>query len=113
MRSIWFAGLVGIVSVAAVARPDIADTLLRQAYPTSPAQRWALDHCALENQNFDRLDAAAREECYRRAPFTYNAAAAPNFVDQWRDAGQGHLPRNDVRVEQRGERYLRAASFGR
>lgn len=114
MRAIWVAGMAGLISAAVIARPDVADAILQQVYPVNTAQRLALDRCALENQNFDRLDAAARDACYRRSAAVQKAAAAaPNFVDQWRDAGVGHLPRNDIRAEQRGDLYLRAAAYGR
>jgi len=122
MRLLWFAGLAGILAAVAIARPDAVAAIYQQIYPSDPALRRALDQCSLENRAFDRLDPAAREACYRRNPAHYQSAAAagpeprvtaaPNFVDQWRAAGQGHLQRNDIRAEQRGDRYLGALLVG-
>jgi hypothetical protein len=122
MRLLWLAGLAGILVVVATARPDAVGAIYQQIYPSDPALRRALDQCSLENRAFDRLDPAAREACYRHNPAHYKSAAAagpeprvtaaPNFVDQWRAAGQGRLPHNDIRAEQRGERYLGTAAAG-
>jgi len=118
MRLVWFAGLVGLASAVAIARPDAVDRIYQHLYPSDPMQRLALDHCSLENRGFDRSDPAAREACYRRGAAVSSAGAeqramAPvNFVDQWRAAGLGHLPPNDIRAEQRDARYLRGASAG-
>jgi len=122
MRLSWLAGLAGILVAVAIARPDAVGAIYQQIYPSDPALRRALDQCSLENRAFDRLDPAARDACYRRNPAHHQSAAAagpeprmtaaPNFVDQWRAAGQGHLQRNDIRSEQRGERYLGALSAG-
>jgi len=122
MKLSWAFGLVALASTAAILRPDVVANFYRQVYPSDPAQRRALDQCAIENPSFDRLDSAEREACYRRGEMAYQAAAAgaplllpaaPNFVDQWRAAGQGRLPQNDIRAEQRGEVYLRAAAAAR
>lgn len=110
MKLPWAAGLVGIAAAIVIARPDAVWTLYDQTYPSNPAQRQALDACFIEDGSFNRLDSAARETCYnRKLAFAQAAAvtgrqrpgAAYNFVDRWREAGQGHLARNDIRAEQR------------
>jgi hypothetical protein len=115
MRLPWVAGLTIIAATVAIARPDLVSGLYQQLYPSDPAQRRALDQCFLENQNFDRFDPAARAACYRHNLPSYQSAAADpasglaapvNFVDQWRADGQGHLPQNDIRAEQRTRQYL-------
>jgi hypothetical protein len=116
MRFVWLAGVAGISAVVTIARPDAVDAIYQRLYPSDPAQRRALDQCFLENHRFDRFDPADREACFRHnSPPSQSAAAASpeqraasavNFVDQWRAAGQGHLPRNDIRAEQRDARYL-------
>jgi len=88
--------------------------IYQQLYPSDPAQRRALDQCFLEDHRFDRFDPIARDACYRHNSPAHQtgAAAGPerglappaNFVDQWRAAGQGHLPKNDIRAEQRSGR---------
>ncbi len=126
MKLGWAFGVVALASTAAILRPDVAAAFYQQVYPSDPAQRRALDQCALENRSFDRLDSADRETCYRRSPLAYQAAgavnatgaqlrlpAAPNSVDQRRAAAEGRLPGNDIRAEQRGELYLRAAATAR
>src|SRR5438067_949670 len=81
-------------------------------YASDPAQRRALDNCALEIPAFDRLDSAARELCYQHSangrPAPENRPiASVNFVDQWQAAGQGRLQRDDIRAGMRDQRYLR------
>jgi hypothetical protein len=114
MKLGWVAGLLGIAAVVTIARPDAVNALYQQIYPSDPAQRWALHQCAMVDPGFNRLDPAARDACYRQNPAVYRSAAAagvdrpaiaaPNFVDQWREAGQGHLSKNDIRTEQRSVR---------
>jgi hypothetical protein len=114
MRVGWFAGLVGIVSVVAIAKPDAVGAIYEQLYPSDATQRRALNECFTQDPAFNRLDPAAREACYRHsqasvagaaaAARTTNLAAGENFVDLWRAAGQGHLPQNDVRAAQRNLR---------
>ena len=98
MKLPWPAGLVGIVALIAIARPDAMWTLYDQTYPSDVAQRQALDACFIENGSFNRLDSAAREGCYQRKLVVAQATAfhgGPqsavryNFVDRWREAGQG------------------------
>jgi hypothetical protein len=108
MRLGWFAALIGIASLAAIVRPDAVAALYQQLYPSDPEMRQALNECFTLDPQFNRLDPAARQACYRH--MLPVAAAAPhspargNFVDLWRAAGQGHLPQNDIRAEQQNRR---------
>ena len=113
MRLVLLAGIAGIMFVfAAGSRPAAVWETLQQIYPSDPMQRQALDQCFLEDHRFDRLDRAAREACYRRSEAAHAAAdpsarirANSNFVDLWRSAGEGRLPRHDVRFEEQMARY--------
>ena len=111
MRLSWFAALIGIASIAAIVRPDAVAAFYQELYPSDPGMRHALDECFTQDPQFDRLDPAARSACYRHMmPLAADDAAAPhprassNFVDLWRAAGQGHLPQNDIRAEERDKR---------
>jgi hypothetical protein len=75
-------------------------------YPSDPAKRQALDLCFVENHQFNRLDASERNACYqhmllRLGDLTPSGSPigqpAVNFVDLQRAAGEGSLPRNDIR----------------
>lgn len=111
MRLGWFAVLVGTVSLVAIVRPDAVGAIYQQLYPSDPEMRHALNECFTLDPQFNRLDPAARQACYRHMlPSAAQGAAAPhrpapsNFVDRWRAAGQGHLPQNDVRAEEQSRR---------
>jgi hypothetical protein len=109
------AGIAGVMAASAAGgNPAAVWETLQQIYPGDPMQRQALDQCFMEDHRFDRLDRTAREACYRRSAAA-RAAAAPdpanriransNFVDLWRSAGHGRLPRHDVRFEEQMTRY--------
>jgi len=106
MRLGWFATLVGVASVVVIIRPDAVGALYQQLYPSDPEMRQALNECFTLDPQFNRLDPAARQACYRHMLPSAADAAAPhrpapsNFVDLWRAASQGHLPQNDIRAEQ-------------
>lgn len=107
MRLGWFAALVGIASLVAIVRPDAVGALYQQLYPSDPEMRRALNECFTLDPQFNRLDPAARQACYRHMlPSAAKEAAAPhppaasNFVDLWRASGRGHLPQNDIRAEE-------------
>lgn len=110
MRFAWGAALLAVTSAIVIARPDAVGALYQELYPSDAAKRRALDECFAIDPRFDRLDAPAREACYRR--MLPSAAAADrlrsghggNFVDLWRAAGLGHLPQNDIRFEQQNRR---------
>jgi hypothetical protein len=45
---------------------DAVERFYTAAYPVIPGQEQALDYCAAENREFDRLDPAERDSCYAR-----------------------------------------------
>jgi hypothetical protein len=122
MRVVLLAGAAGILVMAAAGtRPAAVWETLQQIYPGDPAQRQALDQCFMEDRRFDRLDPAAREACYRRNPAPRRSVgpdpsgrirANSNFVDLWRAAGQGRMPRHDVRFEEQMARYYHSEGGG-
>ena len=115
MRIVFLAGIAGMMAVSAAGtKPAAVWETLQQLYPSDPMQRQALDQCFMEDHRFDRLDRAAREACYRRNAAARSASAPHpatrisangNFVDLWRAAGQGQMPRHDVRFEEQMARY--------
>jgi hypothetical protein len=115
MRIVILAGIAGIMAASAAgSHPAAVWETLQQIYPSNSLQRQALDQCFMEDHRFDRLDHAAREACYRRNGAARGAAAPEpasriranaNFVDLWRAAGQGPMPRHDVRFEEQMVRY--------
>jgi hypothetical protein len=114
MKSMWVVGLVGLSVGVGMVRPAELWGVYRQLYPADPAEQRALNECFTQDPNFNRLNPAAREACYRHNVPALAAEHAQtlrhlptgNFVDLWRAAGQGHLPQNDVRAEQQNERFL-------
>ena len=108
-------GIAGMMAASAAgSNPAAVWETLQQIYPKNPTQRQALDQCFLEDHRFDRLDRASREACYRRSAGTRSEGgpdptaeirAKSNFVDLWRSAGQGRMPRHDVRFEEQMARY--------
>jgi hypothetical protein len=115
MRIVLLAGIAGImVASAAGGDPGAVWQTLQQIYPSDPMQRQALDQCFMEDHRFDHLDRGAREACYRHNAATQaTPGPAPaiqirangNILDLWRSAGQGRLPRHDVRFEEQMARY--------
>ena len=117
MRLILVAGFTGILfAFATGASPGAVWETVQQFYPNDPVQRQALDHCFMEDHRFDRFDRVAREECYRRSAAAVGSAdrirTNGNFVDLWRSAGLGRLPRGDVRFEEQMARYFHPAEAG-
>ena len=116
MKVVLLAGLIGVAIGAATGiGPETAWGFYRELYPSDPAHRRALDACFAQDPGFNRSDPSARAACYAHNALLLNGsvdlrarratAAASNFVDLWRSAGQGSLPQNDVRAEQRMQRY--------
>jgi hypothetical protein len=76
-------------------------------YPSDPAKAEALNLCFAERHTFNRLDPGEREECYSHILQSLGAVSsasiagpAPNAIDLKRSAGQGGMPKNDVRREE-------------
>lgn len=107
--------IAGITS----ADPSFLVNLYKDAYPDDQSKRVALSECFRENHAFNRLDRAAREDCYRHALISQVAAqgrlpSAPplavNMVDLSRAAGRGSVPRNDVRAHQETDNFVSGRS---
>ncbi len=109
------AGLVGLSVGAAVSQADAISDFYRQLYPSDAVRRQALTRCFLSDQRFDRFNRSAREACYLQHEAAQARQRIPqqNFVDQWRAAGQGRLPRNDIRVEAQNRQYVNLLAAGR
>ena len=98
--------LVGVAAGGfAVMHPEAVKAFYQDIYPSDPAKRQALDLCFMQDHKFNRLDAAERETCYRRALVPIGEVAASpaadrpdvNLVDLQRAAAQGSMPNNDIR----------------
>ena len=123
MKLILAAAVGGIlVAFAGGTTPASVWEALQQIYPSDPQQRQALDECFMEDHRFDRFDRVAREACYRRSAAARAASAINpsgqmrpngNYVDLWRAAGQGRMPRHDVRFEEQMARYYHPVEAGR
>jgi hypothetical protein len=121
MKLLLVIGLLGASMSAGIIQPEALFSAYRDIYPADPMQRRALNQCFTLDPQFNRLDPHAREACYRH--YASSAAQppsdkapphpAPNFVDLWRAAGQGHMPQNDIRAEQQNDRFLRPAKANR
>jgi len=93
----------------AAIHPGAVKAFYVNIYPEDPAKAEALNLCFTENHAFNRLDSAAREGSYRHILASLGelpkaaaaAAAAANAVDLRQAAGQGSLPQNDIRRQER------------
>jgi len=118
MKAIILTILIALSCGVEAAHPHALVAMLQKIYPTDASRRQALDMCFMADHQFNRLDPAAREACYRRfaqnLPSGRSDGATPpaatvqqaNFVDLWRAAGQGRLPQNDIRFQQQNDRFL-------
>jgi hypothetical protein len=100
--------VMGLVVISAggfaAMHPGAVKAFYQDIYPRDPAMREALDRCFLENHDFNRLVSGARDACYRHILLSAGdvSSAAPqqrdaNLIDLTRAAGQGSVPRNDIR----------------
>jgi hypothetical protein len=130
MKILLLSGLIGAAIGGAVVRPaavtdliGAADTvvdLYDSVFPSDPLKREALDLCFRQNHGFNRLVTAERQSCYAAVLPTQQAAAqggirnlglhAANFVDLWQAAGQGHMPKNDIRAQQHAAQVFHPAA---
>jgi hypothetical protein len=105
-----------MVCVAAAAggftamHPEVVKGFYEDLYPNDPAKRQALDLCFMQDHKFNRLDSDEREACYRHMLLAVGevSSQAParleaNPIDLQRAAGQGSMPRNDIRRRERSE----------
>jgi len=105
VRRLFFTGVIIAASGVAAVHPGAIRSFYNDVYSTDPAKREALEVCFMQDHKFNRLDSDAREACYRRAMVASEASSregaakhvAVNPVDLRRAAGEGSLPRNDVR----------------
>lgn len=98
---------------AAAMHPGAVKAFYLGIYPTDPAKAEALNLCFTENHAFNRLDAGEREACYRHILNAANAVSAvstasiatpvANPVDLRQAAGEGQMPRNDIRRLEQAE----------
>lgn len=102
-RSVMALAIAGAGGFAAT-NPGAVKAFYQDIYPSDPAKRQALDLCFTENHKFNRLDAGEREACYRRmlmplGEVTATSGEEPhvNLIDLRRAAGEGNLPKNDIR----------------
>lgn len=116
IRGTLFA-VAAVGGFVAGAQPKGLEALYEAVYPSDPAKREALAMCFAEDHTFNRLSPTAREACYRGAlasvdpPAGRTAVQPPqvNAVDLARAAGQGRMPRNDVRREEETRAMLHVA----
>jgi hypothetical protein len=103
--------VIGGVGVVA-AYPNVVRGYYLDIYPADPAKQQALELCFLQDHRFNRLDADARESCYRHALLPAESAASmpevpqANAVDLQRAAALGSLPRNDIRRSEQTQAAL-------
>ncbi|HWD57346.1 MAG TPA: hypothetical protein VG308_03645 [Stellaceae bacterium] len=102
-RSVLLLAVAGAGGFVAM-NPGVVKAFYEDLYPPDPARRQALDLCFMEDHKFNRLDAAARDDCYRRMLLPLGEVAPTprdqpnvNLVDLERAASQGTQPRNDIR----------------
>ena len=106
VRRVVLVLIVGGIGAFAWLNPGVVKAFYEDIYPSDPVKRQALDLCFMQDHKFNRLDAGEREACYHRMlqPLGETSPAdakpepsAANLVDLQRAAGQGNLPRNDIR----------------
>ena len=114
MKPLLVATIIGVAIGGGAVQPKVVSDFLADLYPKDPARRQALDRCILTDVNFNRLDAAARDACYRHAlaaPASLVSplppGGAPNQVDLGRAASRGSSPANDVRLLQQTDGWRR------
>jgi hypothetical protein len=102
------AAIIGIVAGAAAVQRGAVSDFLADIYPTDSTKRQALDLCIFADPNFNRLDRAARDACYRRIStspmspaYLTRAINAPNQIDLRQRASVANAPHNDIRNLQR------------
>jgi hypothetical protein len=91
------AALIGIAAAGVAMQSPVVSGFVADVYPQDPARQEALNLCILADRNFNRLDPAARDACYRHA-FAAPASLvpplptgrAPNQVDLGRAGSRGN-----------------------
>jgi hypothetical protein len=118
-RRLLLVAIIAFAGGAASVHPEIIGNFYESIYPSDSAKRQALDLCFLQDHKFNRLDPEERDACYLRnltpaigraaMAGTTAAAIEPNAVDLWRAAGEGQMPRNDIRRREQTLNALRIA----
>ena len=105
MKSLLLVAVVGTVAAVAVQVPGHLTNFIDGIYPRDASKSQALQLCMLRDMNFNRLNASAREACYRHelaGPMLVAARAAtrvaPNAVDLHAADAWESAPSNDIRV---------------
>ncbi len=113
VRRLVTVSVVAGAGALAIINPGAVKAFYEDLYPGDPAKRQALELCFMQDHKFNRLDSGEREACYHRmlqplGELPAAAAGTPerpqaNIVDLERAAGQGSLPRNDIRRLEQNE----------
>ena len=95
MKIIMIPVLLAVLGASAASELGLLDGRLAEVFPQDQDKRIALSRCETASAAFDRFDAGARDECYRRtnqSQFTEPAhtAAAPNQLDLRAAAARGN-----------------------
>jgi len=84
MNSVTMWGMFLVMAIGAAAQLMSQGSLfgsVRDAYPSDPAKRYALHHCAEMDSQFSRWSVGDREICYR-AVLPASARASSNGATQ-------------------------------
>ena len=120
MNGLVISGLIAGAIGVALTHPNAVTNFYAEIYPTDPLKREALERCIQDDHNFNRLAAGERAGCYARVlpvehaagyetPDQQIAMRNANFVDLWRAAGRGHVPKNDIVLQQQEARLAHPA----
>jgi hypothetical protein len=76
MKPLILAIVIGAVTGIAASQTTPISHIISDIFPKDAARRQALSLCILADPSFNRLDSAARDQCYR------HALVAPAATDQ-------------------------------
>ena len=121
MNGLVISGLIAGAIGVALTHPNAVANFYAEIYPADPLKREALERCIDDDHNFNRLAADERAGCYARVLSIAQAAGYAaadqrvamqnaNFVDLWRAAGRGHVPKNDIVLQQDTVHLIRPAA---
>jgi hypothetical protein len=119
MKSLIVSAMLGVSAVGASFDPADLVGFINDLYPANASQRQALQLCMLRDANFNRIDPAAREACYRHeltVPQTVAARAttrvAPNAVDLRLASAWQNAPGNDIRIIEAAQGFTASLADG-
>jgi hypothetical protein len=112
VRFITLPILASLAFIGAEHRNEIVD-LYRAAYPVDPLKREALEECARNYPNFNRLDTIDRDRCYAGIPIGRSAATAL-AASPYYNQSPSQLPVTDIRRQEAtvGHRRVRQIASG-